>query len=327
MEEKVIEIIELLKKEYPDVKIALDYSNPFELLIATILSAQCTDVQVNEVTNTLFKKYSTLQDYIKTPQEELEKDIHSTGFYRNKAKNIKKLCEILVSDHDSTVPDNMEDLLALPGVARKTANIVLSRGFGKIEGIAVDTHVKRVSARLGLTKNTDQDKIEKDLMRVVPKSDWDIFTLLLIQHGRKTCAAKKPLCSECVLYKLCPSALTFVVHEHDARRLHYDLRLEIGGVLRSWAIPKEPPDREGVKRLAVQTEDHPVEYADFEGTIPEGMYGAGNVRIWDKGKFTIEEEKDDRLLFELRGKRLIGRYALIKTKFKGKDSWLFFKRK
>ncbi len=119
----------------------------------------------------------------------------------------------------------------------------------------------------------------------------------------------------------------FVVHEHDASRLHYDLRLEIGGVLRSWAVPKEPPEKEGVKRLAIQTEDHPLEYADFEGTIPEGMYGAGTVRIWDRGEFRLEEELSDRLLFELKGKRLIGKYALIKTKFKGKDSWLFFKRK
>jgi DNA ligase D-like protein (predicted 3'-phosphoesterase) len=119
----------------------------------------------------------------------------------------------------------------------------------------------------------------------------------------------------------------FVVHEHDASRLHYDLRLEIGGVLRSWAVPKEPPEKEGVKRLAIQTEDHPLEYADFEGTIPEGMYGAGTVRIWDRGEFRLEEEMSDRLLFELKGKRLIGKYALIKTKFKGKDSWLFFKRK
>ena len=119
----------------------------------------------------------------------------------------------------------------------------------------------------------------------------------------------------------------FVVHEHNASHLHYDLRLEMGGVLRSWAVPKEPPEKEGVKRLAIQTEDHPIEYADFEGIIPEGMYGAGTVRIWDRGEFRLEEEKDDRLLFELRGKRLMGKYVLIKTKFKGKDSWLFFKRK
>jgi len=119
----------------------------------------------------------------------------------------------------------------------------------------------------------------------------------------------------------------FVVHEHDASHLHYDLRLEIGGVLRSWAVPKQPPDKEGIRRLAIQTEDHPLEYADFEGVIPEGMYGAGIVRIWDKGEFVVEKEKDDELLFELRGKRLTGKYALIKTKFKGKESWLFFKRK
>lgn len=119
----------------------------------------------------------------------------------------------------------------------------------------------------------------------------------------------------------------FVVHEHDSSHLHYDLRLSMGGVLRSWAVPKEPPENEGIKRLAIQTEDHPLEYADFEGTIPEGMYGAGTVRIWDKGEFSIEEEKDDRLLFELKGRRLSGRYALIKTKFKGKESWLFFKRR
>ncbi len=209
MDEKVIEIIDLLKKEYPDVKIALNYSNPLELLIATILSAQCTDTRVNEVVKTLFKKYRTPQDYIRTPQEELEKEIYSTGFFRNKAKNIKKLCEILVNNFGGKVPDNMKDLLTLPGVARKTANIVLSGAFGKIEGIAVDTHVKRVSARLGLTENTNPDKIEKDLMKVVPKSDWDVFTLLLIQHGRKICTAKKPLCSECFLNKLCPSAFTF----------------------------------------------------------------------------------------------------------------------
>lgn len=202
-------IIAILKKEYPDVKIALEFSNPFELLIATILSAQSTDKQINKVTKTLFEKYRMPQDYVKTPQEELEKDIYSTGFYKNKARNIKKLSEILVNDFNSKVPDTMEDLLTLPGVARKTANIVLSSAFGKTEGIAVDTHVKRLSGRLGLTSNTDPDKIEKDLMKIVPKSEWGIFTLLLINHGRNICAAKKPLCEECVLNKLCPSAFTF----------------------------------------------------------------------------------------------------------------------
>lgn len=203
------EIISLLKKEYPDVKIALDFSNPLELLIATILSAQSTDKQINKVTKTLFKKYRTPQDYVKTPQEELEKDIYSTGFYRNKAKNIKKLCGILVENFNSKVPDTMENLITLPGVARKTANIVLSGAFGKIEGIAVDTHVKRVSFRLGLSANTDPEKIEKDLMKIIPKNDWDIFALLLIQHGRQVCEAKKPKCDICVLNKLCPSAFTF----------------------------------------------------------------------------------------------------------------------
>ena len=209
MEDNVAAIISLLKKEYPGVKIALVHSNPLELLIATILSAQCTDRQVNEVTKTLFKKYRLPDDYINVPQEELEKDIYSTGFYRNKAKNIKKLSEILVNDFGGKVPDTMEELLTLPGVARKTANIVLSAAFGKIEGIAVDTHVKRLSARLGLTKNTDPDKIEKDLMRIIPRDEWAVFTLLLILHGRKICTAKKPLCGECVLNRLCPSAFTF----------------------------------------------------------------------------------------------------------------------
>ena len=208
-DEKVNKIISLLKNEYPGIKIALSYSDPLELLIATILSAQSTDKQVNQVTKNLFKKYRTIQDYIKIPKEELEKDIYSTGFYRNKAKNIKGLAEILVNDFDSKVPDTMEDLLKLPGVARKTANIVLSGAFGKIEGIAVDTHVKRLSGRLGLTANTNPEKIEKDLMKIIPRDIWDIFSLLLINHGRKICYARKPMCQECVLNKLCPSAFTF----------------------------------------------------------------------------------------------------------------------
>lgn len=208
-DEKVNEIAALLKSNYPDVKIALDFSNPLELLIATILSAQSTDKQINKVTKTLFKKYRTPQDYVKASQHELERDIYSTGFYRNKAKNIKKLCEILVNDFNSKVPDTMDELVTLPGVARKTANIVLSSAFGKIEGIAVDTHVKRVSARLGLTKNTDPEKIEKDLMKIIPRSEWDVFALRLIQHGRETCDAKKPKCEVCFLNNVCPSAFTF----------------------------------------------------------------------------------------------------------------------
>ncbi|MFA4957333.1 MAG: endonuclease III [Candidatus Methanoperedens sp.] len=208
-DEKANEILALLKNEYPGVQIALHYSNPLELLISTILSAQCTDKQVNGVTKKLFVKYRTLQDFVGISQEELEKDIYSTGFYRNKAKNIIGACKIIASDYNSKVPDTMEELLKLPGVARKTANIVLSGAFGKIEGMAVDTHVKRLSGRLGLTAHTDPEKIEKDLLKIIPKNDWDLFSLLLINHGRKVCAARKPMCGDCVLDKLCPSAFTF----------------------------------------------------------------------------------------------------------------------
>ncbi|MCZ7400989.1 MAG: endonuclease III [Candidatus Methanoperedens sp.] len=208
-DDKANQILALLKNEYPEIKIALHYSNPLELLIATILSAQCTDKQVNAVTKKLFAKYRTVQDFTGISQEELEKEIYSTGFYRNKAKNIIGACKIIASEYNSKVPDTMEELLKLPGVARKTANIVLSGAFGKIEGMAVDTHVKRLSGRLGLTAHTDPEKIEKDLLKIIPKNDWDIFSLLLINHGRKVCAARKPLCRECILNKLCPSAFTF----------------------------------------------------------------------------------------------------------------------
>ena len=209
LNEKIFEMIELLKNEYPDVRVTLLHSDPLELLIATILSAQCTDRQVNEVTKKLFKKYRSVHDYIAASQEELEKEIYSTGFYRTKAKNIKKMCEMLVNNFNGKVPDTMEELVTLPGVARKTANIVLSGAFGKFEGIAVDTHVKRLSFRLGLTDKIDQDKIEKDLMELVPRNDWDNFSLLLINHGRNICNARKPACDKCVLNSLCPSAFTF----------------------------------------------------------------------------------------------------------------------
>jgi endonuclease-3 len=208
-DDKANEILDLLKKEYPKVKIALHYSNPLELLVSTILSAQCTDKQVNAVTKKLFVKYRTPQDFTRISPEELEKDIYSTGFYRNKAKNIIGACKIIASEYNSKVPDTMEELLKLPGVARKTANIVLAGAFGKIEGMAVDTHVKRLSGRLGLTTHIDPEKIEKDLLKIIPKNEWDLFSLLLINHGRKVCAARKPLCGECILDKLCPSAHTF----------------------------------------------------------------------------------------------------------------------
>jgi endonuclease-3 len=208
-DEKAKEILALLKTEYPEIKIALHYSNPLELLIATILSAQCTDKQVNQVTRKLFLKYRTPQDFIEISQEELEKEIYSTGFYRSKSKNILGACKIIVNEFNSQVPDTMEELIKLPGVGRKTANIVLSGAFGKIEGMAVDTHVKRLSGRLGLTAHTDPEKIEKDLLKIIPKNDWDIFSLLLINHGRKVCPARKPLCEVCILNKLCTNAFAF----------------------------------------------------------------------------------------------------------------------
>jgi endonuclease-3 len=205
----VLNILRLLEKEHSDAKIALDYTNPLELLIATILSAQCTDKRVNIVTKTLFKKYRTPKDYVNADIKELEEDIKSTGFYRNKAKNIKKSCQLLVEKFNSQVPRTMNELLELPGVARKTANIVLSNAYGIIEGIAVDTHVRRLAKRLGLTENEDQDKIEKDLMEITPKAQWMRITDLLIFHGRRVCLAKGPKCESCVLNKICPSAFTF----------------------------------------------------------------------------------------------------------------------
>ncbi|MCX5692416.1 MAG: endonuclease III [Candidatus Omnitrophica bacterium] len=200
------EIIRILKKEYPDAKIALRFKNTWQLLVATILSAQCTDVRVNKVTPVLFKKYKNISDFAEADPEEFEKAIHSTGFYRNKAKSIIGSANKILSGFNARVPDTMEELTGLPGVGRKTANVILSSGFGKIAGIVVDTHVIRLSCRLGLTKNTEPDKIENDLMKVVPKTEWAVFSHLLILHGRKICNARKPLCGECKLNKLCPSA-------------------------------------------------------------------------------------------------------------------------
>jgi len=206
---RTLKIIELLEKEHRDAKITLNHTNPLELLIATILSAQCTDERVNVVTKTLFKKHRSIEDYAGADLKELEQDIRSTGFYRNKARNVKKCCQIILDKFGSQVPKTMEEILELPGVARKTANIVLSNAYGVVEGIAVDTHVRRLSRRLGLTVNDNPDKIEKDLMKLVPRSKWTRFTELLIFHGRKTCTAKRPKCETCVVNKLCPSAFTF----------------------------------------------------------------------------------------------------------------------
>jgi len=199
------DIVELLRKEYPDVKgTALHYTNPLELLIATILSAQTTDERVNIVTKDLFKKYRTAKDYANADLEELQNDIRSINFYRNKAKYIKQCCQILVEKYNGQVPDSMEELLKLPGVSRKTANVVLSNAFRKDEGIVVDTHVMRLSQRLGLTKEKDRDKIEQDLMKKFPKEKWFDLANLLIAHGRKICKARQPLCNKCILKDICP---------------------------------------------------------------------------------------------------------------------------
>jgi endonuclease-3 len=203
---RVLRIIKLLEEEHPDARIALHYGNPLELLIATILSAQCTDERVNILTKTLFKKYRHPEDYANADLNELEQEIRSTGFYHNKARNIRKCCQMLVEKFDSQVPETMQELLELPGVARKTANVVLSNAYGIIEGIIVDTHVRRLAQRLGLTKNDNPDKIEEDLMKLVPKAQWLRFADLLIFHGRRVCTAKKPKCEACVISKLCPSA-------------------------------------------------------------------------------------------------------------------------
>jgi endonuclease-3 len=202
-------IMELLEKEHSNAEIALHYNNPLELLVATILSAQATDEQINAITPKLFQKYKTAQDYVNVDLAELEQDIRSSGFYHNKAKNLKNTAKMLVEKYNSQVPKTMEELVELPGVARKTGNIVLFNAYGIIAGIAVDTHVRRLSQRLGLTENTNQDKIEKDLMNIVPKEKWMRFTDLLIFHGRRVCDARKPRCSVCVLNKICPSAFTF----------------------------------------------------------------------------------------------------------------------
>ena len=202
-------IIELLEKQYPNAKTALNYNSPLEILVATMLSAQTTDVTVNLVTKTLFKKYRSPEDYANADIKELEQAIHSTGFYHNKARNLQKCCQLLVEKFHSQVPKTMEELIELPGVARKTANIVLYNAYGITAGIAVDTHVTRLSARLGLTEQKDQNKIEKDLMQITPKEKWMKLTDLLIFHGRQICTAKKPNCEICVLNKICPSAFTF----------------------------------------------------------------------------------------------------------------------
>jgi len=200
------EIIRRLKREYPDARCSLNHSNAFELLIATILSAQCTDERVNIVTADLFRKYRKPEDYMRVSSTELEKDIRSTGFFRNKTRSIQGTSKALAENYGGRVPETIEELLELPGVARKTANVVLGNAFGVKSGIVVDTHVTRLSRRLGLTSEKHAEKIENDLIRIVPKRDWVIFSHLLIFHGRKVCRARNPSCDACVIEKFCPSS-------------------------------------------------------------------------------------------------------------------------
>lgn len=212
--QRTLKIIRRLKREYPEARCSLNHSNPLELLIATILSAQCTDERVNIVTADLFRKYRRSEDYYSIAQTELEQDIRSTGFYRNKAKAIQGACRIISEQYQGRVPENIEELLLLPGVARKTANVVLGNAFGITSGIVVDTHVARLSERLGLSAEKQPEKIERDLMELVPRTDWIIFSHLLIAHGRKVCKARTPLCAECIVEQLCPSSLLKVNHNN-----------------------------------------------------------------------------------------------------------------
>lgn len=200
----VTKILQILDQEYPDASCSLNYTTPLELLIATILSAQCTDERVNQVTRDLFQKYRTAKDYVQAPQAQLEKDIQSTGFYKNKAKNIRECCRQIDERFGGEVPKDLDQLITLPGVGRKTANVVLGTAYGIPSGIVVDTHVARISQRLGLTENSDPEKIEEDLMRLIPEDKWISFSHRMIKHGRKYCTARKPACDACPFTTLCP---------------------------------------------------------------------------------------------------------------------------
>ncbi len=205
-QERADALCEAFKKIYPTAHCELVFSNPLELLVATILSAQCTDKRVNMVTEELFKKYRSAADFADAPQEEMEEAVHSTGFYRNKAKNIRAMASDLVEKHCGKAPETMDELTALAGVGRKTANVVLGNAFGKNEGVVVDTHVGRLSLRLGLTKETAPEKVEEALTRLVPREEWTNFSHWLIWHGRRRCAARNPDCAGCEVQALCPSA-------------------------------------------------------------------------------------------------------------------------
>ncbi len=215
---RIAEIIKRLKRAYPDAHCALVHTSPFELLIATILSAQCTDARVNIVTADLFRKYREPDDFLKVSQAELEKDIHSTGFFRNKAKNIQAACKRIIEEYGGTVPQTMDELLTLGGVARKTANVVMGNAFGIASGVVVDTHVSRLSQRIGLTAEKTPEKIERDLEQLVPKKNWVMFPHWMIFHGRQICDARKPKCGECVLEDICPSGIDYSAANSPAAR-------------------------------------------------------------------------------------------------------------
>ena len=204
-ENRLRQLLAILQETYPDAHCALHFTTPLELLIATILSAQCTDTRVNSVTPRLFQKYHAAADYVAAAPEELAQDIQSTGFYRQKAQTIQRCCAALLQHHDGAVPETMEALVQLPGVGRKTANVVLGNALGRPQGIAVDTHVQRLARRLGLTTEMTPDKIESDLLVLVPRKVWTLFSHLLISHGRAVCKARAPQCAACPVYHLCPA--------------------------------------------------------------------------------------------------------------------------
>jgi endonuclease III len=211
--ERAASIVAILRELYPGAKCSLDFTNPLELLVATVLSAQCTDERVNIVTKALFKKYRSAEDYANASPEELEQDIKQTGFYRNKAKHIREAARLIVERHGGEVPRTMAELTALPGVARKTANVVMGNAYGIVEGVVVDTHVGRIARRLGLTNSDDPVKVEQDLMALLPQSDWLDLSHMLILHGRAICQARKPLCAECALAPLCPTGRVELAQE------------------------------------------------------------------------------------------------------------------
>jgi endonuclease III len=210
-QQRTLEILSRLKHLYPDAKCSLDYETPVQLLIATILSAQCTDERVNQVTPALFERFPDAGAIAAAPLEVIEQLVHSTGFYRNKARNIRAACHKIMTEFEGEVPNSMEQLLTLPGVARKTSNVVLAHAYGINAGVTVDTHVKRLSYRLGLTKQTDPVKVEQDLIKLLPQSDWENWSIRLIYHGRAVCMARKPECDRCKLADLCTSASTAAV--------------------------------------------------------------------------------------------------------------------